>query len=143
MNDKLEIKNDSNCDQVDLIIRLQQSEANLSCSRNNYFIIITSLLILALSQFKSPNLQLFISILGLVIAITWLLTHHRSSVYTKYWKTKANELSEKLNCPSVYPNIIGGFEIRLILYLLPIAFLLYWSVIIFCILLNPALINPP
>jgi len=63
--DQTDKKDESNVDQVDMIIRLQQSEAGLSCSRNNYFIVITSLLILALSQFKNQNLQLFIQFSGI------------------------------------------------------------------------------
>lgn len=112
------------------VIKLQQSEANLSCSRNNYFIVVTSLLILAISQFNNNVLKLICCCLGFAISISWLLTHDRSSKYTKYWKSIEKKLSQQMNRDSVYPDSIGGFEMRKILFILPISFVIFWIVLI-------------
>jgi len=113
-------------DILKLFVDMQQSEASLSCSRNNYFLVVQGFLIIALSQFQSKPLYFWISILGLIISIAWLLTHYRSSNYAKYWKSEAQKISNSKTLPVVYPNNIAGIEMRRVLFILPGIFIFFW-----------------
>lgn len=110
-------------------IDIVQSESNLSCSRNNYFLVITSILILSISQFEVKDIKLAICLVGIITSLVWLLSHHRSSEYIRYWKEESRKISHNLKIPNIYPKSLKGFEMRIILYLLPVAFIFFWIIL--------------
>lgn len=119
---------------LELFRERQDLEAKLHWSRNSYFLVVMSILILAFNQKPVENLfqlTLFrglIAILGLVLSFVWLLIQHRSSKYVKYYKTKAQNLAKSTNTPEVYPEKLGrSIETRKLAYVLPIVFILIWS----------------
>ena len=123
--------------QLELITNIQQSEAKLATARTQYFVLITSLLIVSLSQFKIEPFQILISLAGLCTSTVWLLTHHRSSSYARYWKSKAQFLSKEGKLTEIYPESLCGIEMRISLYILPIVFIIFWITTIIIILMLP------
>ena len=116
----------NNNEKLKLFINLQQSEAQLHWNRNNYFLMCSSILLLAYSQFDQYKFQICITLFGILLNFPWFLIQHRSSKYIKYWKDQAEEIRDSLNIVSIYPKDIGGIEIRKISYSLPILFSLVW-----------------
>ncbi len=115
-------------EKVRLFAKMQQSEAKLHWRRNSYFLLVSSILLVALSQFKIEFLPFFIGILGLVLNIVWFFIQYRSSQYIKYWKTQAQKLATP-SMPNIYPEL-GGVEIRKLAYILPATFIMIWIVVI-------------
>lgn len=111
-----------------VFIDLQQKEAQLNWTRNNYFLVTSSFLLLALSQLNFP-VTTFLSGAGIAINIIWLFIQHRSNKYTGYYKKKADEI-KPADAPEVYPSNLGGFQMRYLVYFLPISFILIWSLVI-------------
>jgi uncharacterized membrane protein YjjB (DUF3815 family) len=66
-------KNSPVLDSLKAISQMQQSEASIHWSRNNIFLVCSSILLLALSQFKQLQLCILISALGIVLNFAWLL----------------------------------------------------------------------
>jgi len=128
----------TNVDKLNDTLRLftnrQDAEAKLHWSRNSYFLVVMSILILAYGQKPVENvyaLRLFriiISVLGIILSITWWLIQYRSSQYMLYYKKQARRFAKLVNAPDVYPEDLGGFEMRKLAYILPTAFLVIWVV---------------
>lgn len=114
---------------LELIRGRQESEATLNWSRNSYFLVVLSLLTLAYSQNPVSNLaqltfyKVIISGAGVFLSVVWLLIQQRSSQYIEYYKKKANELSKITQTPEFYPTGLKGFEMRKLVYCLPIGFI--------------------
>ena len=128
-------------EKLKIFVDIQQSEAGLNCSRNNYFLIVASILILALSQFNNPVFVSFISLLGLALSAAWLLIQYRSSQYMRYWKDEAQKISKTGNLPYIYPDSVKGIEMRRILYILPFSFLIFWLAIFLISVIYPSFIS--
>ena len=115
-----------------LFTERQDAEAKLHWSRNSYFLVVISILFLAIGQkpvedlFTLTLFQALISILGVALSLIWLLIQHRSSKYILYYKTEAQKLAKLTNTPEVYPKKLGGIEMRKLAYLLPVVFLIIW-----------------
>jgi len=125
-------KESEDLNRLKLITDRQGSEANLHWSRNSYFLVVMSILTLAFGQKPVENLyklalfQILISLLGLTLSLVWLLIQHRSSQYILYYKTEARRLAKLTNTTDVYPEQLGGIEMRKLAYVLPVAFLFFW-----------------
>ena len=121
---------------LELIKGRQESEANLSWSRNSYFLVVLSLLTLAYSQNPVTNLaqltlyKILISSAGDGLSIIWLLIQYRSSQYVEYYKNQANILSNATGTPEFYPKKLKGIEMRKLVYYLPITFIALLSLFI-------------
>jgi len=115
-----------------LFTERQDAEARLHWSRNSYFLVVMSILILAFGQKPVENtfqLALFrtlIASLGIALSVVWLLIQYRSSQYVLYYKSNARKLAKLTNTPDIYPKELGGIEIRKLAYALPIAFFFIW-----------------
>lgn len=103
----------------------QQSEASLHWTRNNIFLICSSILLLAFSQFHQQPLQIAIAALGFVINLAWLLIQYRSSKYIQHYKAEAQKIM-----PDIYPKDLKGIEMRLVAFVFPIAFMAIWATIL-------------
>jgi hypothetical protein len=120
----------------------QDAEAKLHWSRNSYFLVVMSILILAFGQkpvedpFQLAIFRILVAVLGVILSFTWLLIQHRSSQYILYYKGEARKLAKITNTPDVYPETLGGIEIRKLAYVLPIAFLFLWLAFIILVLVN-------
>jgi hypothetical protein len=129
-------------DQRTALIARQDSEATLHWSRNSYFLVVMSILILAFGQAPvGSNLQvglfrLLISILGAAISVVWILIQDRSSQYILYYKNKSRQLAELTGAADVYPEHLRGFEMRKLAYALPSVFLIIWVAFLFITLVN-------
>lgn len=114
---------------LEMIKSRQESEAALNWSRNSYFLVVMSLLTLAYSQKPFTSMlqltlyQVIIASLALVLSTIWLLIQYRSSQYIEYYKKTAQDLCKKTNTPELYPSKIKGFEMRRLVYWLPIGFM--------------------
>ena len=115
-----------------LFTERQDAEAKLHWSRNSYFLVVNSILVLAFGQkpvedlFTLAIFQALISILGVALSLIWLLIQHRSSKYILYYKTEARKLAKLTNTPEVYPEKLGGIEMRKLAYILPVVFSIIW-----------------
>ena len=109
---------------------IQQSEAKNHWTRNSCFLVFEGFLILALSQFKITSFQVLIGIFGIALSVAWLLIQDRSSRYIKHWKQEAQKLRDSENIPDIYPKNLGGVEMRIVAYVLPIIFILFWLAVI-------------
>jgi len=120
----------------------QQSEATLHWSRNSYFLVVMSILILAFGQKSVENLgqlalfQALISILGVALSVVWLLIQYRSSRYILYYKDEARKLAKSTDTTDVYPEKLGGIEMRQLAYALPVVFLVIWFAFSAIVLIN-------
>jgi len=103
-----------------------QSEAKHGTSRNSYFLVVTSILILALSQFDDIEFQKIVAFIGSILCITWILMHWRSSNYINHWKKESRKVDPSEENSKIYPKKLGGFEIRTLGFILPLAFLCLW-----------------
>lgn len=122
---------------VDWTSELQQyrealrSETELHWQRNSYFLVVASIIILALSQFHMvPYIQILLSFVGFVLSAAWMMITYRSDKYVGYWKERIRNLEDTLGLPNLYPANIGGLETRKIVYVLPLVFLVLWGTII-------------
>ena len=131
-------ENDNDKSSLELVVKRQESEATLNWSRNSYFLVVLSLLTLAYSQNPAANIvqltfyKILISSAGVFLGIVWLLIQRRSSSYIDYYKKQANILSEKTHTMMFYPpkEVVKGFEMRKLVYCLPIGFILLLSLFI-------------
>jgi hypothetical protein len=133
----------SDAEKLKLFTDRQDEEAKLHWSRNSYFLVVMSILFVAYGQkpvenaFQLTLFQVLISVLGATLSSIWLLIQHRSSKYILYYKSEAKKYAALTKTPDVYPDNLGGIEMRKLAYILPIAFLAIW--IAFIILRAPFL----
>lgn len=123
-------------DQRKLFADMQQSEARLNWSRNSYFLTCSSILLVALSQFKDTFTQGALALLGILLNGAWVLIQYRSSKYILYWKTKEQEKAKELKETTVYPKDLRGIEMRKVVFILPVAFILIWSAVLVRLIAN-------
>jgi hypothetical protein len=123
----------------------QDAEARLHWSRNSVFLVVMSILFVAYGQkpiedsIQLAEFQVLIAVLGTILSVLWLLIQHRSSKYILYYKSQARKYSVLTKTPDVYPEDLGGVEMRKLAYLLPIAFLIIW--LAFIVLRAPLLFS--
>ena len=131
------MSNDSNGHDKDLeLLKLfrerQDAEATLHWSRNSYFLVVMSILLIAYGQKPVEGSQLaafqvLVACLGIGLSVIWLLIQHRSSEYTLYYKQQARKYTALTNSPGVYPEKLGrSVEMRKLAYFLPAVFLVIW-----------------
>jgi hypothetical protein len=105
-----------------------KSESEIIWQRHNYFLIVASVLLLALSQFRGvPFVQVVIMLMGGMVSIAWLLVTHRASKYIEYFKKETRRLENQLGYSNVYSESVKGREMRKVLYMIPLAFLFLWG----------------
>ena len=119
-----------------ILIKMQQSEASIHWQRNNVFLIISSILLVALSQFADKIILITISICAFIINFSWLLIQYRSSSYIKVWKNEVKKISKELNISPIYSEEVKGIEMRIIAYILPIIFIMLWLSLLIIFLLS-------
>lgn len=114
---------------IRLLNKRQHDEADLHWKRNGFFLLSSSILLVALGQFHIPSIAIAFAIMGLGMNTIWLLIQYRSSEYIRWYKSKVKELEKKVtNPPEIYPENIGGKEMRKLAMLLPLPFLFIWGV---------------
>jgi hypothetical protein len=117
-------------EKLKVITGIQQSEASIHWTRNNIFLICSSILIIALSQFHQRFFQLAIAGLGFTLNFAWLLIQYRSSKYILHWKTESRRLRAHADdMPDIFPQKLKGIEMRKVVFILPIAFMVIWALI--------------
>jgi len=113
---------------IKLLNERQHNEADLHWKRNGFFLLSSSILLIALGQFHIPAIGLAFAILGLMLNSVWLLIQYRSSEYIKWYKAKVKELEKGLTSPpEIYPDNLGGIQMRKLAMLLPLPFLMIWG----------------
>ena len=121
---------DDNRKNVEMLKDLQQSEAGLHWQRNGFFLLASSILLVALGQFHNSIIGVSFGILGLMLNSIWLLIQYRSSEYIREWKGKVDEIEAKLKSPAgLYTKKVGGIQMRKLAMLLPAPFLMIWGVV--------------
>ena len=126
-------------EKLKIIASMQQSEANIHWKRNNNFLICSSILLIALSQFHQRFYQLTIAGLGFTLNIAWLLIQYRSSKYILHWKTESGKLRAQVDdLPDIFPPKLKGIEMRKVALILPIAFMVIWALIFVFLLTSKA-----
>ena len=108
---------------------MQQKEATLHWTRNGFFLLSSSIMLLALSQFEGDNLMIVFGFIGVMLNIIWLMIQYRSSEYIKNWKKQVKDI-EKDKEIDTYSEDVGGYEMRKLSMLLPLPFIIIWSVIL-------------
>lgn len=131
-----------------LIIEAQQQETQLSWSRNSYFLVTFSLLLVSFSgnvfqvTFKVTDLlllRILISVSGVLLSVIWVLMNVRSYYYVGYYKEKAKELSSGLGRTHLYLEDNGYKcpQIRTLNLFLPSIFVGFWvTALIFSFVLS-------
>jgi hypothetical protein len=114
---------------LDLLTKMQQSEANLHWQRNGFFLLVSSILFVAASQFNSQLLLVSFGIAGFLLNLLWLLIQQRSSSYIGYWKGEARKLTAA-GAPDIYSPKVKGVQMRYVAYFLPVPFLFLWAALI-------------
>ena len=104
-----------------------ENEAGLHWTRNNYFLLTSSILLVVLGLFSDETIQAVLAILGITFNSVWLLIQHRSSKYIGYWKEQIAALSG--DSFSIYPKGITKIEMRKLGYILPLPFIMIWVVV--------------
>ncbi len=104
-------------------------EASLHWTRNNYFLITSSILLIVLGLFSDERLQAVLGILGVTLNSVWLIIQHRSSKYIGYWKKMISELQGD-DTFDIYPKGLTRIEMRKLGYILPLPFILIWTVVL-------------
>ncbi len=118
---------DPNHENLKRLSGMQQSEAKLHWQRNGFFLLSSSILLVALSQFQLPLVMISFGILGILMNIIWIFIQHRSSKYIEHWKKKYNELETKVeNPPEIFSPKVKGIEMRKLAMALPFPFLMIW-----------------
>ena len=117
-----------NVKHLEWLMDMQKNEAQLHWTRNNYFTVTSSILLLALSQFKAQALGVIISLVGVFFSFAWLAIQDRSNRYIAYYKAKVQELDTSDHV--VFPPKLGGFQMRHVAFVLPLVFLFMWLVIL-------------
>jgi len=113
-------------DQLILLIKMHQKETSLHWSRNNFFLLCSSILLLALSQFGQDKYRIAIAISGSLLNIIWLLIQYRSNKYIRFWNNEINRLNEKAqDMVRVFPDL-PGIPVRKLACFLPIILALFW-----------------
>ena len=105
----------------------QHREASLHWTRNGFFLLSSSIMLLALSQFEVASITISFGVIGIMLNIIWLLIQYRSSEYIKDWKNQVKELERDKNSIDTYSGKVGGYEMRKLAMLLPVPFLIIWS----------------
>ena len=74
----------------------QHVEATIHWNRNGFFLLSSSIMLLALSQFESLLLMISFGVMGIMLNLVWFCVQFRSSEYIKKWKSKVTELEKKM-----------------------------------------------
>jgi hypothetical protein len=125
-------ENQPEIEKLKVITGMQQSEASIHWARNNIFLICSSILLLAFSQFHQELFQISIAALGFVINLAWLLIQYRSSKYIHHWKSEARRIMA-----DIYPPDLKGIEMRKVAFIFPIAFMTIWLAILIITIIKP------
>ena len=119
---------DSNAEAKKFLKEAQEKEAELHWKRNGFFLLTSSILLLALSRLPDLTLNLSFGILGLFLNFIWVGIQHRSSEYIKNYKNQVKALTID-GTPESYSAKIGGYEMRKLAFLLPFPFIMIWMII--------------
>lgn len=117
-------------EKLQVLANMEQLEVTTHWTRNNYFLVVSSLLLVALSQFKVQALQLLVGASGLSLTLIWLLMQDSSDRYIKHWNTQIHNLGEMAGFPPFYPTQGRKVPIRVLAYALPVPFLALWTGVI-------------
>ena len=115
-------------DQIKRLSEMQQREATLHWTRNGFFLLSSSIMLLALSQFEGSFLMSAFGVIGIMLNTIWLFIQYRSSEYIKNWKNQVKSL--ETDDVETYSEKVGGYEMRKLAFLLPFPFIIIWSAII-------------
>ena len=115
-------------EKVKRLSEMQQKEATLHWTRNGFFLLSSSIMLLALSQFEGSFLMIAFGVIGVMLNIIWLFIQYRSSEYIKNWKNQVKALETE--DVETYSENVGGYEMRKLAFLLPFPFIIIWSAII-------------
>lgn len=118
------------------LINIQQSEAKLHWQRNNIFLIVTSIMMLAMSQFESKLYQIAIAMSALFLNIVWFLIQYSSNILIKKWIDQIQEIEKNLNIAKIFTGEPKGLPIRKLAYLVPLIFILLWIFITILLIFN-------
>ena len=120
----------SDKDKIEIYKKGLENETQLHWTRNNYFLLSSSILLIVLGLLKDETFQFFLGILGVTLNVIWFAVQDRSSRYIGYWKSQISTLEKEIKEFSIYPKNIGGIQMRYLGYVLPIPFILIWIVVI-------------
>lgn len=96
-------------------------EIELHWKRNGFFLLTSSILLLALSRFQDPMLAVSFGILGIMLNAIWVCIQYRSSNYVREYKQEL---------PNMFTKKVGGYEMRKLAILLPFPFIMIWTMIL-------------
>jgi len=111
------------------LVDVQQAEARNHWNRNNVFLLVSSILLFSLANFTNIIIQIIVSGGAIFVNVCWLLIQYRSSSYTRYWKEEAKKLEQNGDVAPIYSGKIKGVEMRIMAFILPIAFIFIWAII--------------
>lgn len=124
-----------NSSEIKRLTEKQHGEATLHWTRNGFFLISSSILLLALSQFKTEFLMIAFGVMGLFLNSVWLLIQWRSSSYIDNYKSQVQKLEES-STTKTYSKEVKGIQMRHLAMILPVPYLIIWASVIIQAILN-------
>jgi hypothetical protein len=119
-------------DQIKMLVDRQDAEATLHWTRNNYFLVGLSFLVVAYGlSLQSSNATIdwfhaLIIFLGITLNVAWMLIQFRSDQYIGYYKSKIAALCNEHKVENPFPAGLRGYQTRKVAYVLPGVFLAFW-----------------
>lgn len=118
-------------EKLKIFLQLQQNEVNYHWTRNNYFLLVSSILLIAFVQVKGQTLQTVIGFVGLSLNVIWLLIQVRSNRYIHYWNQQIYAFGNKAGLPPIYSaKDRAKIPIRILGLLLPVPFIALWILVV-------------
>src|SRR2546427_8772521 len=108
-------ENDDSRKNIEILKDLQQSEATLHWQRNGFFLLASSILLIAVGQFRTNIIGLAFGILGVVMNSIWLSIQYRSSEYIREWKAQVEKLQADLQSSAkldLFTSKAKGIQMR-------------------------------
>jgi hypothetical protein len=130
------------------LVQQRNYEGVLLWTRNQAFLIVNSLSIGILGAFEKTSqtsdegtiiIESLISLIGMIISITWIVAIGRSQVYDNYWGIVLRDLEQKYNYPPIFgdiPNYLARegwlartFKISYLAKFIAVSFFITWTLL--------------
>ncbi|MCE2507633.1 MAG: hypothetical protein J4F36_14430 [Nitrosopumilaceae archaeon] len=106
----------------------QMKEAELNWKRSGFFLLTSSILLLAMSRIPDETLIISFAVLGIFLNLIWLGIQH-SSEYIKNYKNQIKALTQG-GTTHYFSKDVGGYEMRKLALLLPFPFIMIWVIVL-------------
>ena len=115
-------------DRMTHVYEILRRETMLHWTRNGFFLLSSSIMLLAFNRFEDTIIMLVFGFIGVMLNIIWLMIQYRSSEYIKDWKNQIKRFEKDMD-DKTYSEKARGYEMRKTSMLLPFPFIIIWLTI--------------